>query len=322
MCSGSRELNASPRAAAAPSESEQRFRKIFQHSHDAIFVIDPDGDRIVDVNPRACQMLGFSRSELLSLPVSAIHPREMDRLISFTQSVTEQGSGWTNELTCLTKAQQTVPVEMSASTLDIEGRTCILAMVRDISERRRGEQQIKHLIDELRQRANYDPLTGLPNRAVFYDRLEQAIRRARRGTPGFCVVALDLNRFKLVNDCYGHQRGDGLLIEVGARLSRALRDSDTGARLGGDEFGILLPTIARRSAARDIAATLVKAFSQPFAIQGRELSVGSSMGLALYPLDGQDLHELLRQADAAMYEAKRAGTGYRLVADASAPLVA
>ena len=123
--------------------SEERLRRIFDHSNDAIFVIDPPQDEILDVNPRACSMLGYSREELLSMPISAIHPNEMPQLRAFAQSVLQQGKGWTNELTCQTKAHKTLPSEISASVIDIAGRTCMIAMIRDISERKRAEKALR-----------------------------------------------------------------------------------------------------------------------------------------------------------------------------------
>ncbi|MBI2564175.1 MAG: sigma 54-interacting transcriptional regulator [candidate division NC10 bacterium] len=131
------------RAESAGRDLEERYRKIFEHSNDAIFVIDPEADRILDVNPKACGMLGYPREELLSIPVSAVHPGEMPALLAFARSVFEKGSGWTNELTCQTKAAQTLPAEISASVIDMGGRTCLIALVRDISDRKRLEAALE-----------------------------------------------------------------------------------------------------------------------------------------------------------------------------------
>ncbi len=130
-------------------ESEERFRKIFEHSHDAILVLDPARDTILDANPRACELLGYPREELLSLPISAVHPAEIPRLRAFVASVHDQGHGWTDELSCLTRAGGVVPVEISASIIDVGGVTSILAMVRDISGRRRAEAEREQLLGQL-----------------------------------------------------------------------------------------------------------------------------------------------------------------------------
>jgi formate hydrogenlyase transcriptional activator len=131
------------RAESAGREIEERYHKIFEHSNDAILVMDPEADRILDVNSKACSMLGYTREELLSMPVSAVHPREMPELLAFARSVFERGSGWTNELACLTKPGQTLPAEISASVINMGGRTRLIALVRDISDRKRLEAALE-----------------------------------------------------------------------------------------------------------------------------------------------------------------------------------
>ncbi|RMD99313.1 MAG: PAS domain S-box protein [Calditrichaeota bacterium] len=131
------------RIKSALRESEERFRKIFDHSNDAIFVIDPAEDRIVDANPRACTFLGYTREELLRQPVSAIHPNEMPQLLEFAQTVFQRGHGWTNELSCITKSGSALPSEMSASVIEINGKNYMIALVRDISARKRAEQALR-----------------------------------------------------------------------------------------------------------------------------------------------------------------------------------
>ena len=126
-------------------ETEERYRKIFEHSNDAIFLIDPTRDRILDVNPKACSMLGYPREALLSIPISAVHPNEMPELQAFARLVVEQGQGWTNELTCLTRNGETLPCEISASVNDISGQSCIISLVRDLTERRRSEKAVREM---------------------------------------------------------------------------------------------------------------------------------------------------------------------------------
>ncbi len=140
-----RDISARLRAESARRESEERYHKIFDYSNDAIFIIDPAQDRIVDANPKASNMLGYPRRELISLPVSAIHPDEMPLLQTFADSVFARGHGWTSELTCTTKGGQVLPSEISASTVEVDGRQCIVALVRDISERRKGEEMQRQL---------------------------------------------------------------------------------------------------------------------------------------------------------------------------------
>ncbi len=130
-------------------KTEEHFRKIFEYSNDMIFIIDPSQDRIVDGNPKACKLLGYCREELLAMPMSAIHPAEMPQLLAFAHLVFEKGYGWTNELTCLTKSGSTLPSEISASSIDIEGRPCIIALVRDITDRKKAEQALKESEERL-----------------------------------------------------------------------------------------------------------------------------------------------------------------------------
>ena len=167
------------------------------------------------------------------------------------------------------------------------------------------EQRISEL-------AYSDPLTGLPNRALFNDRIAQAVIAAQRGHGRLAVVTLDLDRFKHVNDTLGHHMGDLLLREVADRLHRALqRRSDTVARLGGDEFAVLLPTEGVEGARR-VARKIVEVLSEPLTIEGHLVDVGASTGIAAYPEHGEDADTLMRRADVAMYSAKRAGTGFEV----------
>ncbi len=145
-----RDITERKRAEAVLQESEERFRKIFDHSNDAIFVIDPELDRILDANSRACDLLEYAQEDLLSIPISAIHPHEMSKFRAFAQSVFERGTGWTDECTCRTKSGRELPAEISASTMDRDGRACMIAMVRDITERRRrqAEERMLHRVRE------------------------------------------------------------------------------------------------------------------------------------------------------------------------------
>lgn len=192
---------------------------------------------------------------------------------------------------------ETIKVPFRDAAGDIAG---VIGISRDISERRRAEERIRHL-------AQHDLLTGLPNRALFIDRVASAIAAARRDHTMLGLLLIDLDRFKSVNDTLGHAIGDALLTEVGHRLHSAIRESDTAARLGGDEFVILLRTVGDEADAVNVAEKVRQAVKQPYEFDGQRLSVSISVGVALYPLHGHDLDALSRHADQAMYRMKEAG---------------
>jgi diguanylate cyclase (GGDEF)-like protein/PAS domain S-box-containing protein len=174
----------------------------------------------------------------------------------------------------------------------------LIGTVQDVTERRRMEERLSFL-------ALCDPLTGLPNRRLFADRLHHALLAARRADSRLAVLFLDLDRFKAVNDDLGHDIGDQLLIEVSRRLRSTLRDADTVSRLGGDEFAILLEDIESRAAAESIAEKLSAALKAPMVLDGHEVVASGSIGIALFPEDGTTSDTLLKQADGAMYRAKK-----------------
>jgi diguanylate cyclase (GGDEF)-like protein len=179
------------------------------------------------------------------------------------------------------------------------------AVMTDITEHKLAEERMQRI-------AHHDSLTGLPNRLLFNDRLAQSIRLARRDSRKFALLFLDLDRFKQVNDEFGHDAGDELLQQVAATIRRELRDSDTVARVGGDEFTVILPDVARPEDAEIVVRKIVAALSAPIRLErkGRSVEIGTSIGVALYPADADDADTLVSAADAAMYEAKQAGRDY------------
>ena len=165
----------------------------------------------------------------------------------------------------------------------------------------------KKLEEAIRQLAYHDSLTGLPNRTLFNDRLAVALAHARRNREKLAVMLLDLDQFKEVNDTLGHSVGDQLLRAVGHRLRSLLRESDTIARMGGDEFMLLLPGITPAENGANIAQKVLEAFGEPFAVDGQDLHITTSIGIAIYPSDGEDIETLVRNADIALYRAKGQG---------------
>jgi diguanylate cyclase (GGDEF)-like protein/PAS domain S-box-containing protein len=188
---------------------------------------------------------------------------------------------------------------------DFQASGCFVVTT-DITEHKLVAQRIQSV-------AHHDGLTGLPNRLLFNDRLAQAISVAKRDSSRFALLFLDLDKFKPVNDCFGHAVGDQLLQHVAGRIRSQVRESDTVARVGGDEFLVILPDIARREEAETVARKIVAAISMPYQLDGQErpVDVGASIGIAIFPADASDADALIKAADSAMYGAKQLGGSYR-----------
>ena len=268
---------------------------------DAVVVTDPDGE-IVFANRAAEEMTGYRRKELIGRKIELLvaarqrgaHVRERRRFYRRGQpGLMGHGQG---DFSLRRKDGTLVEVEIALGPAAED----TVAVIRDVTERRRMEEALAH-------QALHDPLTNLPNRTLFFDRLHQAINSARRQGTQLAVVMLDLDGFKSVNDAYGHAAGDGVLKVVASRLSEGMRASDTAARIGGDEFAWILPRVAsRRSVDRMIRKRLSAARGR-IAVDGGRVDIGVSAGIALYPDDGRDADSLIRHADAAMYATKRDG---------------
>ncbi len=249
---------------------------------------------VADANAALCALLGREREGLLGRPA--------EWLLSLPGGLGVLDQGGTVEAELIDGAGQRRPVELLSRPLgDARGRDTVLA-VRDLSDRKQAEQRIQHL-------AHHDSLTGLPNRALFRDRLAQAMSMAERTGHTIALLCLDLDGFKSVNDLLGHPVGDQVLIEVGNRLRTCLRDSDTIARLGGDEFAIVLGFCEQPAGASTLGERIVALLAEPFEIGGQQVVIGTSIGIALYPSDAAAPEVLLRNADLALYRAKRDGRG-------------
>jgi len=172
----------------------------------------------------------------------------------------------------------------------------------NITERKMAEQRVAHM-------AHHDALTGLPNRVLLRDRIQQAIAHAHRGATMVAVLFLDLDRFKTINDSLGHQLGDRLLQSVASRILVCVREGDTVSRVGGDEFVIVVPGIASSADASSVAGKILEVLMSSFHLHGNDLHVAASIGISLYPADGDDAETLMRNADTAMYHAKDMGRG-------------
>lgn len=195
----------------------------------------------------------------------------------------------------------------------------VRARVRLQLELRQRVSELEQALEQLVFLAHHDLLTGLPNRGLFHERVEQGLALARRNQSKLALMFLDLDRFKPINDCYGHAAGDALLQQAAQRMSACLRESDTVGRMGGDEFVLLLPAVDHAAAACQVAEKIRNVLNQPFVVDGQTLSISATIGVALYPDQGSDALELARHADAAMYQAKENGRNQVLLYQSGRP---
>jgi diguanylate cyclase (GGDEF)-like protein/PAS domain S-box-containing protein len=283
-------------------EALRLYANVFEHSGEAILITDRD-KRIVAVNPAFTRMTGYSIDEAIGrdprLLASGQTPPDTYR--SMWNALAEPGY-WQGEVVDRRKDGSLYPTWMSVSVVrDAEGRIAhYVASCTDITDRKLAEAQISQL-------AYQDTLTGLINRFSLKSQLEQALHRAHRERRVLAVVFLDLDRFKTINDTLGHAMGDRLLVEVARRLRDHVRDSDIVARLGGDEFVVVLTEVEDATAVARVADKLLQALAQPYRIGDKDLHSAASLGLALYPNDGEDGEALMKNADTAMYHAKSLG---------------
>jgi len=297
------------RAEVALQESEKRMRSVLDNVSDGLTTVDSTG-LIESANPAVVKLFGYAEDELIGQHtdtlIATTHRSAFDNYLQRRLKLDIPVSG-AHETMGKRKNGSLFPLEFVVSSMQVGSRHMFIATLRDISER-------KAHTDALEYQALHDALTGLPNRSLFGDRLRQALLAARRNQKMFGVLLLDLDRFKDINDALGHDRGDSLLQEVTARLRGVLRATDTIARLGGDEFAVL--TIDARHP-DDVVATAKKILASlegPFAIADQMVETGASIGIAMYPVHGDDPSTLLRRADVAMYVAKRAGGGHAVYA--------
>ena len=290
-------------AEEAIRESEQKYRTIIENIEDGYHELDFSGN-IVFFNDALLKMLGYSRNEFAKMNYRNLTDEETARqMLQVCDEVYKTGKPSRGiEIEVMRKDGTMRVVEISVSLiLDAKGQEVgFRNLIRDITERKKSEETIRRL-------AYHDPLTGLPNRLLFTDRLNMAITRAKRNRQYLAVMMLDLDYFKDINDTLGHHMGDRLLQAVGTRLTELLRKGDTIARMGGDEFLILLPEIINVGVTTTIAQKIVESFQSPFIIDDRKLQITTSIGIAIYPDVSDDVETLIKNADIAMYRAKGSG---------------
>ncbi|WP_412069161.1 putative bifunctional diguanylate cyclase/phosphodiesterase [Rubrivirga sp. IMCC43871] len=289
------------RDVTAARAAEARFRDLVEHSVVGTAIMQ-DGC-FVYVNPRMADIFGYAEGEMHGLSVlSILHPD--DRAMA-AENLRRRVDGEVSVLTYTARGRRkdgrTIQLELAGVRVEHDGRPAVIGTVNDITERHQVERVLYH-------QAHHDDLTGLPNRALFASRLEEAIAEADRDGV-FTVLFIDLDRFKVVNDSLGHSAGDRLLQEVATRIRGALRPGDTVARLGGDEFAVLLVEAPSPRHGEVVAARIQEALVATVRIDGHDLSVGASIGVVSSRTDHVSPDAILREADLAMYDVKGAGRG-------------
>lgn len=280
------------------------FKKILENTSEAVVITDLDGS-ILELNEAMSRMTGFEREEMLGrnsrMFKSGRHSHDFYR--ELWETLTAEGH-WEGEIWDRRKDGSVYPKWQTINVVRGESGEAVnyIGVSTDITVIKEAEEKLNHL-------AYYDPLTGLPNRMLFSDRVEHEVAGARRTGALFAVLYVDLDRFKHVNDSLGHVAGDTLLVQVADRIKECLRESDTLCRVGGDEFAVVLQNLEREENAGMVAQKLVMRVSQRFEINGKDVYIGASVGIALYPKDGVDTDSLLRKADGALYNAKEEGKG-------------
>ncbi len=285
-------------------DSENRVRMLLDNVDEGIVNISASGN-IELFNPAAERMFGYRGADILGDNVSILMPEpyrsehnEYLRHYHDTNEAHVIGIG--REIMAQRSNGEIFPMELRVSEFFLEGRRQFIGIMRDITERKAAEAKIIHL-------AHYDTLTNLPNRRLVQDRIQQTIASARRSGAQLSVMFIDLDKFKSINDTLGHDVGDQLLQMVASRVTQCLRAEDTVGRQGGDEFIVLLVGLSAAKDSALVAQKIVDVLSAPFVINGQELRIGASIGIATYPRDGADVEMLLKNSDTAMYHAKKAG---------------
>ncbi|MDO9305182.1 MAG: EAL domain-containing protein [Sulfuricurvum sp.] len=279
----------------------EELAAIVQNTTVEVYILDTVTLKYLYANNGALKSLGYTLDELKNLTIFDINPDiTLEDIDIFRQYLLNISHELTNLSTHKRKDGSIYPVQASVHKLTYQGQTAVVIFDTDITELTAIQDKLQHL-------ATHDSLTGLPNRVLFHDRLEMAIKQTRRNEEKLAILFVDLDHFKQVNDSLGHSIGDELLIEVAKRLQSLLRDSDTIARMGGDEFNILLDGFDNTENIITLVQKCIDAFKEPFTVQKQRLYATLSIGISIYPNDGINAELLLKNADAAMYKAKTEG---------------
>lgn len=288
-------------ANVGDTEKKICFQQIFEVAPVAMFICNLAG-RCIWANSAFYELVGYAFRENLELDSrDLVHPDDLETELQFMQAIQKRRSSQRmNKIRYIRGDGRVIDVEQHATILQDSSSDSgyIIMQVIDTTKQKQLEKDMRFM-------AFHDALTGLGNRLQFQERLAFALQQAGQERTGMAVVFLDLDRFKLINDTFGHQAGDQALREIGRRLAGCVRKSDTVARVGGDEFIILLPTINNRANAEFVVEKMIRAIKKPLYLAGYQFSLQASFGIAVFPDDGRDADSLIAAADLAMYRCKR-----------------
>jgi len=275
--------------------------QVLETMHEAVIVVDLEG-KVRVINRGALVMLGHQKAEVLDRDLSSIIG--LPHNLKDHHCLLREGNILNYEMIWADKNGRRIDISVSASLMTEKdgSQVGIVYIIYDITKRKTAEQRLERL-------ALYDTLTSLPNRTLFFDRMNQLLALAKRNQYILAVLYMDMDRFKVINDTLGHEVGDLLLQEAAKRMTSCTRKADTVARMGGDEFIGICARIAAAGDASVVARKIIAALAEPFTIKGNECSIGVSIGISLYPMDGDESETLVNKADAAMYRVKESGKG-------------
>jgi diguanylate cyclase (GGDEF)-like protein/PAS domain S-box-containing protein len=293
-------------ALQALEASEARYRRLFEASRDGILIVNADSGQVIDANPSLMQMSGYPRFEFVGRKMWEINAfLDKDTSMTVFGELRQLGFARHENLRFRTREGRPLDVDLVSNVYTVGQTRMIQANIRDITGR-----QSERLLQQV---PNYDGLTGLPNRMLFYDRLAQAIRVAQREREELSLLYLDLDHFEYLNATVGEGTGATILKGAADRILKQVRNSDTVARIGDEQFAVILPKVATPQNAVTVARKLIEALLPDLKAAGAEaadIAAGPSIGIAIFPTFAADQEALLRAADAAMYKAKQRGQGF------------
>jgi diguanylate cyclase (GGDEF)-like protein/PAS domain S-box-containing protein len=311
------DLSGSDTAGDRLRQAEEQYRTLVEQLPLVSYIERLDEENAAYISPQIADLTGYTAEEWVadhSFFATVLHPDDRDRVLAGFVAMQESGEAfdceyrviardghevWVHDAAVVVRDKAGVPRYTQGYMLDITERK------RTAEALRRSQARLREQMDKVEHQALHDGLTDLPNRTLFRDRTQQALHRSRREGSCFALLLLDLDKFKEVNDTFGHPSGDALLIAVATRLRSTLRSGDTVARLGGDEFGIIVAGISNPADAQLIADKLEAELGEPFTVESVAVEIRASIGFAIFPADGDDSEALVHHADVAMYASKR-----------------